>query len=245
MGCFTKFILTALNFAVFAIGVGVVVLASLIISHGQDFNTLVDQGSFTVPIILLAIGIIILLIGFFGCFGAIRESPCLLYTYATIVLVLLIGQISIVAYGAVKKGPIQDHMAKYMIEIYRGYGNTPEGDKSLNSAQHSLHCCGVYNYSDWTIGVLKNSDIIGDVPLGCCKEKIAGCNTDIRNLTPKDIEAKIYTEGCYSKFWDAVDSESVWLIVGAVVLGLIQLACVIIACGIGKRAAQMDRGHVY
>jgi len=247
MGCFSKFFLTALNFAVFAIGVAVVVLASLVLSHGHDFNTLIDKGSFTVPIILLVIGIIILLIGFFGCFGAIRESPCLLYTYASIVLVLLIGQIGIVVYGVYKKQDIQDVMAKSMTTVFESYGNKgEEAEKSLDAAQHSLHCCGVVDYKDWMNGKIRGAKLTGDVPIGCCKSKSAGCNDNLDGKSEEDVASRIYTKGCYTAFWDVVDNELVWLIVGAVVLALIQLTCVIIACGIGKRSAQMDRSaHMY
>lgn len=246
MGCFSKFFLTALNFLVFAVGVAVIVLASLILSHGQDFQALVDKGSFTVPIILLIIGVIILLIGFFGCFGAIRESPCLLYTYATIVLCLLIAQIAVIVYGSVEKGKIQDVMSEKMIKVMATYGHSDEGTASLDTAQHGLQCCGVFNYTDWGTGGAIHKAIIadgGDVPKGCCRHITADCNKNIFGASKNDIKARIYTDGCFTKFWDIVEGESIWMIVGAVVLGLVQLACVVIACGIGKRSSQRD--HVY
>jgi len=242
MGCFTKFFLAALNLAVFALGVAVVVLASLILSHGQDFQALIDKGSFTVPFILLVIGIIILLIGFFGCFGAIKESPCLLYTYGTIVLALLLAQIAVVAYGAIEKDNIQEFMSENMYKVFKTYGKSAEETTSLDAAQHSLQCCGVESYKDWQ-STLSTHMTNADVPFGCCKHEAEGCNQGIFGQSQKDVEARIYTNGCNKKFWNIINGESIWLIVGAVVLGLVQLACVVIACGIGKRSSQRD--HVY
>lgn len=243
MGCFTKFFLAALNFAVFALGVGVVVLASLILSHGQDFQALIDKGSFTVPIVLLIIGVIILLIGFFGCFGAIKESPCLLYTYGTIVLALLLAQIAVVAYGAIEKDNIKDFMSVNMFRVFKTYGESQEETKSLDTAQHSLKCCGVESYRDWQ--QIGTGSVDGDVPFGCCKTMDVGCNQNIFRASFADVEARIYTIGCHKQFWDIINGESVWLIVGAVVLGLVQLACVVIGCGIAKRSSQRDHDHVY
>jgi len=239
MGCFTKFFLFALNFVVFALGVAVIVLASLILSHGQEFQTLLSEGVLTVPIVLLALGIIVMIIGFFGCFGALRESPCLLNSYAAIVLVLLIAQIAVAVYGIVEKDEITALISNNMVKVFNKFGSTEEETQSLNVAQNTLKCCGVNNYTDWYTGVLTPEGKPannGDVPYGCCNTNSTSCNQNIKTLTPEEAGQTIYTEGCYTKFVSMVEGETTWLIVGAVLLGLLQLACVVIACGISNRS---------
>ncbi|KAF2343704.1 Tetraspanin/Peripherin [Trinorchestia longiramus] len=139
MGCFTKFFLFVLNFIVFVLGVGVVVLASLILSNSNDFKVLLSDGVFTLPIVLLILGLIVMLIGFFGCFGAMRESPCLLYTYATIVLVLLIAQIAVAIYLLVEKDELRGFVGDSMVKVFDGYGrDDTDLTNSIDASQQTF-----------------------------------------------------------------------------------------------------------
>ncbi|KAA0201987.1 tetraspanin-like protein 8-like [Hyalella azteca] len=237
MGCFSKFFLFILNFIVFAMGVAVIVLASLILANSDDFKVLLSDGVFTLPIILLILGIIVMLIGFFGCFGAMRESPCLLYTYATIVLVLLCAQIGVAVYGLVEKDEIQEKIANSMAEVFSKYGgDDTELNNALDAAQHQLQCCGVYNYTDWNSGYINSPLPANTVPPGCCKTNVTGCYQNV-NTNPDNI----YVTGCYTLLVDTIRGQALWLAIGAIILGLVQLGCVLIACGIGKRGGSDHR----
>jgi len=241
MGCFTKFFLFVLNFIVFGLGVAVITLSSLIIHHGKQFQDLIDSGTFTVPVVLLVFGVIITLIGFFGCAGALRESPCLLYTYATIVLLLLVAQIAVAVYASVKKQDVKDLVEENMIKILNKYnGDDAELTKTLDKAQHELKCCGVKQYSDWYNRTIITNNVATDVPKGCCRDESDPLCTRVRGKPTDDVEKLIYTEGCFTKYVNIVEGESTWMIVGAIVLALVQLACVVIACGIGRNAREQS-----
>jgi len=237
MGCFTKFFLFVLNFVVFALGVAVITLSSLILHHGTQFKDLIDSGTFTVPVVMLVFGILITLIGFFGCAGALRESPCLLYTYATIVLLLLVVQIGVAIYASVKRDEFKDVVEKHMIKILNKYnGDDTELTKTLDEAQHQLECCGVKTYADWLNRTIIVNNVANDVPIGCCRDESVPQCTRVAGKSTEAVEKLIYTEGCFTKYVNIVEGESTWMIVGAIVLALVQLACVVIACGIGRNA---------
>jgi len=241
MGCFTKFFLFVLNFVVFGLGVAVITLASLILHHGSQFKDLIDSGTFTVPVVLLVFGIFITLIGFFGCAGALRESPCLLYSYASIVLLLLVAQIGVAVYASVKREEFKDFAEQNMIKIFNKYGGQdPELTKTLDRAQHELKCCGVNHYSDWYNTTIIPNTVTDDVPIGCCKDETVTQCTKVRGKATDQVKELIYTEGCFSKYVNLVEGESTWMIVGAIVLALVQLACVVIACGIGRNAREQS-----
>ena len=57
-----------------------VALASLIINKDNNYGSLLVQGVFTLPIIILIAGLIIVVIGFLGCCGAVKGSSCMLQT---------------------------------------------------------------------------------------------------------------------------------------------------------------------
>ncbi|KAF2358595.1 Tetraspanin/Peripherin [Trinorchestia longiramus] len=244
MGCFTKFFLFVLNFIVFVLGVGVVVLASLILSNSNDFKVLLSDGVFTLPIVLLILGLIVMLIGFFGCFGAMRESPCLLYTYATIVLVLLIAQIAVAIYLLVEKDELRGFVGDSMVKVFDGYGrDDTDLTNSIDASQQTLKCCGVNNYTDWYSGVINSGAVfVNSVPMSCCKLlNNTGCNTNLDNKDPENLNSAIYTVGCTTLLFNAIDDQALWLAIGAILLGLVQLGCVLVACGIGKKGSLDSR----
>lgn len=43
----------------------------------EDFDVFMENHYFSPAALLIAIGIIIFIVAFFGCFGAIRESTCM------------------------------------------------------------------------------------------------------------------------------------------------------------------------
>ena len=58
----------------------IVALASIVINRTKNYSDLLQDGILTLPVIILIIGLVVGLIGFFGCFGAMRENKCMLYT---------------------------------------------------------------------------------------------------------------------------------------------------------------------
>jgi len=245
--CFSKLVLFIMNFIVFAIGTAVIVVASLVLAHSSNFSTFLHGGAVTVPVILLCCGVFVMLLGFFGCFGALRQSPCLLNTYAIIVLVLVMAQIGVGIYAGVKSVSIKDTVSDGMIQIFDKYGGgDDELTKAIDASQHSLKCCGVFGYSDWYNGTISHTKLPygEDVSVGCCKDlhKEPDCAQGINGIAEKFVTDKIYTDGCFKKYDDLVEGKSLWLIIGAVVLALVQLGCVFIACGLARTRR---RGSMY
>lgn len=60
-------------------GILIVVSASIDISLVKEYSNMGDVNGIETDILLIVIGLLILIIAAFGCFGAIRESPKLLY----------------------------------------------------------------------------------------------------------------------------------------------------------------------
>lgn len=56
------------------------------------------------PIVIIVIGVIIFVIAFFGCCGAIRESTCMLTTVSALKLELIIIDWKVIFYSYLKIG---------------------------------------------------------------------------------------------------------------------------------------------
>lgn len=230
MGCCNKFALFVLNFLVFLVGAAVVAVASLVIHQGNEFGALISGGVLTLPIFVLLGGLAILLLGFLGCCGAMKENSCMLKTYALIVMVLVIAQIVLGILIFVYQGEAEEIITDGMKTTMGKYGTGDDSlDESIDASQHELHCCGVMDFNDW-----RNFTYNG-VSDGCCKEMIKGCGENYFN---KQDKPEIYETGCYILAKERIEPYGIWLGVLAIGLAIIQLICVSCACGIANKSRE-------
>lgn len=79
---------------------------------------------FSVPSFLIAIGIIIFIIAFFGCCGAVRENYCMILTFAVLMVIVFILELAAGISGYVLRNDteslirtgLQDSMKSYIAQ---------------------------------------------------------------------------------------------------------------------------------
>lgn len=118
------------------------------------FNELQAYGSVG-AYVLIAVGSIIMVIGFLGCCGAIRESQCMLalfFVFLTLIFIVLLvcGIYVIIAKDKVKTN-ISETLEKKIKEMK---GGDQEAKKFMKALQDKLNCCGadrgVLDYGGYT-----------------------------------------------------------------------------------------------
>ncbi|EZA58234.1 CD63 antigen [Ooceraea biroi] len=123
-------------------------------------------GDLTFPAVtLIVIGSIIFVIAFFGCCGAIRESHCMIVTFATLLLTILIIQVAVAIYAFVvlKNSDGIDFTSVYRTSFFEKYRpENPDDVALVDSIQKELDCCGVTSYEDFI------KDLHRSVPGSCC-----------------------------------------------------------------------------
>lgn len=236
MGCFSRFALFVVNFLVFGVGLATVILASVIISKNSVYGDLLVSGTFTLPTIVLIAGICILLLGFLGCCGALKENSCMLQTYAGIVLLLLIAEVVLGILILVYRNEAQQYITDGMKDTFNKYGDDADEalTKSLDALQHNLECCGVAGYQDWKNFTFGSEN--GNVAEGCCKEMTETCFLGMANKPEEVAEKTIYTQGCYERIKEDLTGVTLALGVTTVILGLVQLLSISCACGLAKNS---------
>jgi len=215
MGFFSnccKWLLFASNFLIFVLSCAGLGLGIWVLVDKSSFLDLLDQTDATVNIyestavliLIVAIGSII--ITFFGCCGAHRESRCMLGTYFVLLLVLLIlglaGSITGMAQGVNRLSePYLDTLSRYQ----RGRSGTIE--TTWDTIQRDMRCCGVNSPQDWTeynSGFqinddyeLESSNLIQmsiKVPESCCSEAV-----DKRQCMSRPTgHHGAFVEGCFT-----------------------------------------------
>lgn len=232
MCCCNKFALFLLNFLVFLLGTAIVVVASLVISKGDAWSDLLEDGNMNMPIVVLVFGAVVLLIGFLGCCGTLRQNACMLNMYALIVMALAIAQIVLGALILAYKDTAEDVLKKGMTTAFNQYNNGDEQlKKTIDIAQHDLECCGIDGYRDWQTVLTGTGG--NSVPDGCCVEIVDGCGVD---YFTKPGGEDIYKRGCLEATEEVLVSLRISL--GALALGiaLVELLSVFCACHLARES---------
>ena len=140
---------------------------------------------------MIVIAALVILIAFFGCCGAMKESKCLLGTYFTIILALFIVMLigAILGYSGNFKDMIKTPFEKkyndqpaeddQSAKTYKSVWNdvqaevrrNRDGGKGLDKCLNfQLKCCGIDSFKDWqnTTDADFNFPPNFNKPEGCC-----------------------------------------------------------------------------
>lgn len=172
----------------------------------------------SVSYVLIAVGAVLLVIGFLGCCGAVKESRCMLLTFFSIVLIIFIIEVA----GAIMLFVFEDLAAKLIgglegevrKDIQENYGRDEDVTKIWNTTMEQFKCCGFMNYTDF-----ENSPFVSNFnayPYTCCN------STYIENGACSQSGAKnSEVSGCFMRLVEFIEENAV--IVAAVALGIAAL----------------------
>ncbi|KAM6957880.1 tetraspanin-1-like [Aplochiton taeniatus] len=131
--------------------------------------------------LLIAVGVVLVVLGFLGCCGAVKESRCMLLMFFVIVLVVFIaevaGAIVILVFKPLAEGLINKLGTAAVAGIKKDYGQNADITGLWNVSMNTLKCCGFYNYTDFTGSPYEQST--GLYPPPCCKDSPCNVSTSI------------------------------------------------------------------
>ncbi|KAI3389220.1 hypothetical protein SNEBB_002290 [Seison nebaliae] len=147
-------------------------------------------------LLLIIAGAILLLLGFLGCWGAYRESICLLSIYCTLIGLILLAELVGAILLFVMKSKVENVLKTEMKKQFNK--QSTEIKEAFNAIQTELKCCGVDGSTDYG----------QDVPQSCYPTN----NT----ITP-------YTEGCWKAIENKIKSNANSVGIAAIVTILVQI----------------------
>ncbi|XP_052666394.1 tetraspanin-4 isoform X6 [Harpia harpyja] len=122
--------------------------------------------------LLIVTGTFVMIIGFVGCIGAIKENKCLLLSFFIMLLIIFLLELAVVILFFVYTDKIDKYAQRDLKKGLHLYGT--DGNIGLTNAwsiiQTDFRCCGVSNYTDW-FEVYNTTR----VPDSCCLEFSENC----------------------------------------------------------------------
>ncbi|KAL4701422.1 hypothetical protein H8959_015426 [Pygathrix nigripes] len=156
-GC-VKYSMFTFNFLFWLCGILILALAIWVrvSSDSQEVlnSTDLSSSSYVAVNILIAVGAIIMILGFLGCCGAIKESRCMLLLFFIGLLLILLLQVAAGILGAVFKSESDRIINETLRENTQLLSTTEESAKQFQQAmvefQKEFKCCGLINgAADW------------------------------------------------------------------------------------------------
>ncbi|XP_028409474.1 CD151 antigen-like [Dendronephthya gigantea] len=235
-----KYLLLAFNLVFWIAGIAVLGVGIWSRVAASDYEAILgDTDTDKAANILIASGVLVLIIGFVGCCGAMKENKCCLLLYFVLVFLIFILEIAAGIMAYKNRDKMEEEVSKAInITVFKEYGNPDHTKvtKAIDFAQKHIKCCGATSYNDWKYSYWANHTSKNEaVPSSCCNNKdIANCTQDPLNRD------NIFQEGCIQGMKDWAKEHLV--VIGGIgvgiaviqVLGMIFSICLFRAIGYEK-----------
>ncbi|XP_014216095.1 CD82 antigen-like [Copidosoma floridanum] len=161
-------------------------------------NSTPHESIYYVGYFFLGLGLIIFIVGFFGCRTAIYESQYVIITYMTLLIALIVTEtITAAILGVMAYRVLTGLETRFAGRLAEHYGHDASNDlgftQSLDFAQYKFNCCGIYSDEDFngTIWWRENqiSGMRRQVPLTCCVFK----DIEVKNTgSPMSVISRVF-----------------------------------------------------
>ncbi|XP_035498780.1 tetraspanin-9 isoform X2 [Scophthalmus maximus] len=193
--CCLKYMMFIFNLIFWLCGCGLLGVGIwLSVSQGSFATFSPSFPSLSAANMVIAIGAIVMVTGFLGCLGAIKENKCLLLSFFIVLLIILLAELILIVLFFVysdkvsenAKQDLKDGLALYNSDNNIGLRN------AWNIIQAEWKCCGVIAYTDWHEALQEKV-----VPDRCCQEHYQNCGHNSTNM--------FWSRGCFEKVEEWLD----------------------------------------
>jgi len=212
-----KFLLFVFNFIFVLAGIGLIAAGAYVKIKLDDYFDFFGNDYTGPGILLIVVGVIIFLIAFLGCCGAIKENYCMIVTFTILLIVIFLLQLGGGIAGVVMRDNVDKEVNDILKDAMKNYNTSGGVRKTWDKMQDEFSCCGVDSYKDW-----QTDAKLSTPPASCCK--VAGSQKCTFTST-----ADLQTEGCTKAFEGFVKDNII--IIGGIGIGLalVQLIGIIFA----------------
>lgn len=192
--------------------ISIVVVASGLLYLSELGSTLKETADLPKPavIFLVVVSGVALVISFLGCCGAVRESPCLLSSFAAFILILLLSELVV---AILLSGVNFEQLTADALRAELNKRNETAPYNAIDDIQIQLKCCGVTGINDYPD--------MTKLPYSCCPNHGS-------HDTCQSHDA--YQQPCMTPVRDRLKPSLYTAATAAIIVALIQLGAVIGSC---------------
>ncbi|XP_066540864.1 CD9 molecule a isoform X2 [Hoplias malabaricus] len=146
-----KYLIFIFNLLFWLAGTGVLAVGLWLKFDPKTRNLFEGEGApyvfYTGVYILIAAGALMMVVGFFGCCGAIQESPCMLGLFFFFLLLIFAVEVAAGIWGFSNQSKVVDDITQFYRQTYNNYKENKQDalKETLILIQERLNCCGPSN----------------------------------------------------------------------------------------------------
>lgn len=150
VGC-CKYSMFFVNLLVFLGGACLLAVGIWVAVGAESFKDVItnDPVVFNAVYVIIAVGCILIIVGFLGCCGAAKENRCMLATFFALILILFIIEIV----GGVLAFVFYPRAKEAALSSMNRYNGGTEEDQIITAGwqllQETFECCGLNGFQDW------------------------------------------------------------------------------------------------
>lgn len=224
-----KFIMFLFNGIIFLAGAGILAVGIWVkVDSGSIFTFLAKIPNapselaqvLNVGYLLMALGGLLVVIGFLGCCGAMRESKCMLMLFFIIVMLIflaeVVGAIVLLVLRPLVDSLIQKFGVAAVQSIKTDYGKNKDITGLWDAMMSTLKCCGFNNYTDFA-----NSSyhLNNGYPPVCCQGSVS-CGTSSNSTVP-------VVPGCFTRIKLLIEDNTAVIIGVALGIAALELGAMV------------------
>ncbi|XP_011634829.1 CD63 antigen-like [Pogonomyrmex barbatus] len=138
-----KYLLCAVNSLFVLTGVMIISVGTTIYAVYENFSHFLDPSYFSPATLLIVVGILIFIIAFMGCCGALRESTCMVLVFAVLLSFVLLLELAAAIAAYALQDSIKDLLAEKINLTMHQYEKNEEAKFAIDFMQsrvrRSLH----------------------------------------------------------------------------------------------------------
>ncbi|XP_029162715.1 tetraspanin-6-like [Nylanderia fulva] len=226
-----KTLLMLFNFTLWASGILMLFIGIWMRIQLGDYMNMNSQVSGAALLAIACLGAMLAVASVLACCCTVRGHPALLHLYGAFLAVVALLELGAGASFYASRKSLNEGFDQGLNESMAAYEPDNSIGRHIDIMQSTLHCCGNRGYADW-----RNLNPPKEIPSSCCKLS--------DECEPNDRVDQIYTDGCYIRVLDCLNS-SIGLVAGiAIAVAFFPLVGIFLACGLASNINKAEYEQV-
>ncbi|CAF90791.1 unnamed protein product, partial [Tetraodon nigroviridis] len=208
-GCLScvKYLMFLFNFFIFLGGSFLLGVALWVLLDPLGFRETVAANPllFTGMHVVLALGGLLFLMGFLGCWGAVRENKSLLLLFFMLILFIFLSELAAAILAFLFREQLtRDYFSRELKRHYRGDNSTEVFSSTWNAVMSTFGCCGVGGPEDFEESLFRLLNHNKLVPEACCQGNRYLGDVGVEQCVSGNAAFR-HDKGCYSAmvaYWE-------------------------------------------
>ncbi|XP_069096749.1 tetraspanin-14 [Pleurodeles waltl] len=176
----------------------------------SDITKVTRLHGFDPVYLVLLVGMVMFVLGFAGCVGALRENICLLKFFCGAIVLIFFLELAVAVLAFLFQDWVRDRVKEFFENNIKAYRDDIDLQNLIDSLQKANMCCGAQGPDDWNLNEYFNCTLDNNsrercgVPFSCCTPDPAQsvvntqCGYDARlpGISSNTRNTPIYEKGC-------------------------------------------------